>query len=514
MHEHLTGPGSPETRGRARDALRRATDAGRQDLPAIVGFAAFLAVLDFLLWGGAVSARPRPYDSLSIFTFFAVPCFLVSGAALATLGAVPRLMGAVLSRPSCPALVEALGVGGGLCLLAWLLSADSAHPALLCLAASLLGAGVAAGLLGWGRRLAGLPDGRLVSVVGCACTLFPLVSLAMTFAPTLPRYLLAGILACCSITLRRPEQPDAGPVPTACTTRDVWHAYGTTALCFASLGFVAGLSRMVSLSNGANNLAIMLGSPLFTLIAGLTMLVIWHRAGKLVTPSGFFQAAFPFVATGFVVFSLTGLGPSTAFACFANFFFEFMLVVIAVHSVSDRAGLGACALPAYCLAIGLALTLACAGTVVSLVTRDLWLDSLPGFALSIVVCIYVLSMALVMQARAGRGRGDAGAQDAQGKAGAAQEESGCSPAARIESTVSRWADEMAEEHGLTARERQILALVVRGTDTPTIASELGVSDNTVRTHKKSLYRKLEVHSKQELLALMQGNGEEEGLPSL
>ena len=47
-----------------------------------------------------------------------------------------------------------------------------------------------------------------------------------------------------------------------------------------------------------------------------------------------------------------------------------------------------------------------------------------------------------------------------------------------------------------------LELVVRGLDTPTIAQTLGVSDNTVRTHKKSLYRKLDVHSKQELLELM------------
>ena len=44
--------------------------------------------------------------------------------------------------------------------------------------------------------------------------------------------------------------------------------------------------------------------------------------------------------------------------------------------------------------------------------------------------------------------------------------------------------------------------MVRGLDTPTIAQALGVSDNTVRTHKKSLYRKLDVHSKQELLELM------------
>ena len=72
----------------------------------------------------------------------------------------------------------------------------------------------------------------------------------------------------------------------------------------------------------------------------------------------------------------------------------------------------------------------------------------------------------------------------------------------MESTIAAWAQATAREHDLTPREREILPLVVRGLDTPTIARELGVSDNTVRTHKKSLYRKLEVHSKQDLIDLM------------
>lgn len=72
----------------------------------------------------------------------------------------------------------------------------------------------------------------------------------------------------------------------------------------------------------------------------------------------------------------------------------------------------------------------------------------------------------------------------------------------MESAIATWAEGAAATYELTPREREILPLVVRGLDTPTIAQTLGVSDNTVRTHKKSLYRKLDVHSKQELLELM------------
>ncbi len=498
------------------DHKSRTTRAGghgmvpvEHDKAATCGFAAFLAVLDFLLWGGAVSATGRPYDSTTIYTCYAIPCFLVAGAALVALAALPRLRAAFARRPGSVAAAEALGLGGGTCALAALLSAQNAYPALLSMSAALIGCGLAAGLYGWGGLLARLSTKWLVSVVGCACVLFPLASLALVFSPVLPKYLLAGMLICASVTLRRTaglEVTQANPPETqpAPSLRAIWDAYGVTSLSFASLGLVAGLSRLVSLSNGANNLVVMLGSPLFTLVAGIVLLVLWRLRGRVVTPTGFYQAAFPFAATGFVVFSLTGLGFATAFACFANFFFEFMLVVIAIHSVNPEGGLGARRLPSYCLALGLALIFACLGTVVSLLTRDLWVGSLPGFALSIVVCIYVLSMALVLQMRESRlpagnahpaASPDAPSQDTP--------EVPADPASRIESAIAGWAARMADAHGLTAREQEILVLVVRGSDTPSIADALGLSDNTVRTHKKSLYRKLDVHSKQELLAMMQ-----------
>ena len=507
--------------------------SARRDGAATCGFAAFLSVLDFLLWGGAVSATGRPYDSTTIYICYAIPCFLVAGAALVALAALPRLRGAFARRPGSVTAAEALGLGGGTCTLATLLSAQSAYPALLCLTATLIGLGLAAGLYGWGNMLARLTSKRLVGVVGCACVLFPLASLALVFSPVLPKYLLSGMLICASVALRRmahletaqadlpankavpaPDEPSCRTAPTeaqpvgaqqpAPSLRAVWDAYGVTSLSFASLGLVAGLSRLVSLSNGANNLVVMLGSPLFTLVAGIVLLALWHLRGRIVTPTGFYQAAFPFAATGFVVFSLTGLGFATAFACFANFFFEFMLVVIAIHTVNPEGSLGARRLPSYCLALGLALVFACLGTVTSLLTRDLWVGSLPGFALSIVVCIYVLSMALVLQMRGSRPpAGDAHPAAPDATPAQAVHEVPTDPASRIESAIAGWAARMADAHGLTAREQEILVLVVRGSDTPSIAAALGLSDNTVRTHKKSLYRKLDVHSKQELLAMMQ-----------
>ena len=42
-----------------------------------------------------------------------------------------------------------------------------------------------------------------------------------------------------------------------------------------------------------------------------------------------------------------------------------------------------------------------------------------------------------------------------------------------------------------------------------IAQERGVTENTVRTHTKGLYRKLDVHSKQEVIELVAARMAEE-----
>jgi DNA-binding CsgD family transcriptional regulator len=55
---------------------------------------------------------------------------------------------------------------------------------------------------------------------------------------------------------------------------------------------------------------------------------------------------------------------------------------------------------------------------------------------------------------------------------------------------------------LTKREIEVLRLLARGGSYSDIASQLGVSINTVGTHVKKLYAKLEVHTAAE--AVMRG----------
>jgi DNA-binding NarL/FixJ family response regulator len=56
---------------------------------------------------------------------------------------------------------------------------------------------------------------------------------------------------------------------------------------------------------------------------------------------------------------------------------------------------------------------------------------------------------------------------------------------------------MALEESLSAREEEILECLVKGYATKEIASTLSVSYDTVRTHLKHIYGKLQVRSRTE-----------------
>lgn len=64
---------------------------------------------------------------------------------------------------------------------------------------------------------------------------------------------------------------------------------------------------------------------------------------------------------------------------------------------------------------------------------------------------------------------------------------------------------LAEQAKLTARESEIFALLAQGRNARFIQEKLVVSYNTVKTHVSHIYAKLDVHTHQELIDLVEGN---------
>lgn len=83
-----------------------------------------------------------------------------------------------------------------------------------------------------------------------------------------------------------------------------------------------------------------------------------------------------------------------------------------------------------------------------------------------------------------------------------------------------WEDNVrsiADEHGLSQREYEVLTYLARGRNAAYIQQELWVSIHTVKTHMANIYRKLDVHSIQEIIDMVEQAenlhmGKQEGAP--
>ena len=81
--------------------------------------------------------------------------------------------------------------------------------------------------------------------------------------------------------------------------------------------------------------------------------------------------------------------------------------------------------------------------------------------------------------------------------------------ARLHALISQRCEEVADRYGLSPREREVFACMARGHTRAGIQEDLVLSGNTVKTHVAHIYAKLDVHDRQEMMALLLGRDEEE-----
>lgn len=73
----------------------------------------------------------------------------------------------------------------------------------------------------------------------------------------------------------------------------------------------------------------------------------------------------------------------------------------------------------------------------------------------------------------------------------------------LEEQLERACTSFATDHGLSARESEVLTLIANGRDVPYIERELVLAKSTVKTHIKHIYEKCGVSSRQDLLDMLE-----------
>ena len=264
-------------------------------------------------------------------------------------------------------------------------------------------------------------------------------------------------------------------------------------LCVAFSAFIVGIVRVGSLavggSIGQTNESNMIG----LLAASVALLATWKLLYERVTLMRLYQILFPLTATAFLLLPLLE----------GTFHQVVRSLVFLVFSVTSSLMVVSCARTArnqslapvlvYGLFAGVVYACSLAGSVVGLYVgagRGVGLAELSVVAL---VAVYALSVAMV----APHGR-----KARRGKAASGEELSPSSVDVSGD-TVSAGCAVAVERYGLSRREAEVLDLLARGRDVPYVAEELVISKNTVRTHTKSIFAKTGVHSRQELIDLVE-----------
>ena len=136
----------------------------------------------------------------------------------------------------------------------------------------------------------------------------------------------------------------------------------------------------------------------------------------------------------------------------------------------------------------------------------------------VVVCVYALAMVLIPQRsyevqadRARRVSAEGLPEDALASGvafehaaeGASPSSCGAEPLDPIAAGVAR----VAARYQLSPREAEVCEYLARGRSQTYIREALFLSKNTVATHVRRIYTKLDVHSKQELIDLVEGHEE-------
>lgn len=71
-------------------------------------------------------------------------------------------------------------------------------------------------------------------------------------------------------------------------------------------------------------------------------------------------------------------------------------------------------------------------------------------------------------------------------------------------------DDFCRERGISPREREVISLMLEGNDNKSIARALGISANTVKVHASSVFRKLGVQSRFELVKIRSSSSRQSG----
>lgn len=522
------------------------------------GYAFFLTVNATSIWGGIFPFLPLEFQTAEVtLTFYLAQALAFWVAFLAS--AFGSYFFPHEARRMLVSLSALMVFAGSACLIGAMYVADRT---LLLVGGGgvLLGVGCAGLFMLWQRYFASLPseEGNLRLIVGTA--LAPFVYFTLYFVPiALTAFLvplvfvpLCGLCVALSVREMKVDQPMFEDVPRQHPRvyRQVMSDFWRSALCVGALAFASGVIRGIALLHQEVSTVVNIASMLGSLISAAVLLVLWHRSSFRFGLTTVFRVVYPLIITGFLLLPFLGAFYLNLFAALTYMVFSLVLMLMMMQCAQISRDRGINPVFIYAFFGSIVYLMQSLGFLLGWLSDSV--SSLGPEWLFVVAMISSYVLGLTLLAASGTlfknltGKAATPAdpieflplhreslrsgQDVLGGARARAPEAGEASAAQTEETgkkhrssdkkrrnrpspsedfgtirdrLSKRCFELKDAYGLSSRETEVMELIARGHSVAAVAEKLVISENTVRTHNKHIYTKLDIHSRQELLDLLE-----------
>lgn len=497
---------------------------------ASLGFALFLAVNATAVWGGVF-----PFLPLDIQTpQFTVAFFLAQSLVFAFSYLASTLGGYFFPDPTRRFLVWAAGIPYfiGWCSLIAAVYLKGSSLAFAVLGGALIGLGSAGFYMAWQRLFASQKPGMGTRNLILGTFLAPIIYFALYLIPIavtvflIPLVLMPLFALCIVLTSRTVDldQPMFRDIPREHPGiyRQALTDYWRSAFCIGAFALSCGIMRALAVDTpevGAMVNMLSMGSML--VVAGALMLT-WQLKSLQMNVSQVFRVLFPFVITLFLLMPFLGevIVAPLAGLLYAIYNCAIILMMIQCAQASHDRGINPVFI--YGFFAGIVYLLHDVGYLTGMFAGNLSVLGIHPLAAVALFSVYLLAIMyfvgqggfkqalspnrvraerieLIPTAATPATRHRPSAGSAASLADASGDKK---PPKDFQDRLSKQCALVKKHYKLSDREMEIMELMARGNTVARVAQQLMVSENTVRTHTKRIYTKLDIHKKQEMLDLL------------
>lgn len=462
----------------------------------------------FALWGGLRLSTLTGLGISEILKYWSIPLLLAMGSSLFLVLVKRRVPSQ--SFLTMTSIVSGVLVIAGYALLYFFGTTVGSNVLVVCGSAALIGVGYGFMLLLWQHHLSQFSQDGVIKIlllslaISSAGYLVPLLLLRDFAWYAFPFVVLMAVIFCLIAVYLPPLREDeiCPPQSRRLMAKEIARELRDPLICVSAIAFAVALTRAIALDGIDNSDMVNIAESISIIIVSVILYLIWFvfgkshsRFGKL-NILGLYRVSFPIIATALLSLSIGGssLGLAvttlvyTVFSLVSAFIMSTSISIAREHKIWSSHVYGVFAGAMY-FVFALATTL---GAWVYYPQNF----GAATFSVIVLVVLYILAMSYVaIQNR--RKKSDVEGESSNPVLPDVVSET------RVIDEVEQRCSILAERNVLTSRERDTLLLLARGRDVPSIAKQLFISENTVRSHSKGVYRKLKIHSKQELLDLLE-----------